>query len=140
MTGANSRRKGAAFERDVAKLLFLETGIEFKRDLDQTREEARGDLITECQDWPFLIECKNWAAAKTFRSEWAVQAHEAAEKAGKFPCVVYKANRGEVRVRVWFDAIAATFGGHAITHQHAEVSLQGLAYLAREMMAEGVSK
>ena len=32
---ADSRNKGASFEREVAKLLVLEMGITFKRDLRQ---------------------------------------------------------------------------------------------------------
>jgi hypothetical protein len=37
---ANSRNKGATFERDVAKMLFLELGITFKRDLRKYQEAA----------------------------------------------------------------------------------------------------
>lgn len=132
---AHSRNKGATFERAIAKELFRETGITFKRDLDQYRERDRGDLLPSDPDWPFLIECKDWAAAKTFRAAWAVQACTAATSAGQLPCVIYKAQRGELRVRVWFDTIAEAFGGSAVTHHHAETDLAGLAYLAREIMA-----
>ena len=137
---ADPRRKGAAFERSVARELFRETGISFRRDLDQYRERDRGDLLSEDESWPFLIECKDWAAAKTFRAAWAEQAHAAARITGKLPCVIYKANRGEIRCRVWFDSIAAAFGGSSVTHHHFETGIDGLAFLAREIMASRALK
>ncbi len=133
---ANSRRKGATFERDIAKRLFAETGITFKRDLEQYRAGEHGDLIPDDDAWPFLIECKNIKAAKTFRAAWAEQVNAAIKDTGKFPCVIYKIGHGDIRVRVWFDSIAAVWGGSATTHQHADISIEGLAYLAREIMAK----
>ena len=46
----NSRSKGAAFEREVAKMLLLELGIGFKRDLRQYQTSGHADLIRESID------------------------------------------------------------------------------------------
>jgi hypothetical protein len=48
----NSRTKGASFEREVAKLLLLELGITFKRDLRQYQEADHGDLIPDDPAFP----------------------------------------------------------------------------------------
>ena len=48
----NSRNKGAAAEREIAKLLFDELGMTFKRDLEQYRAGDTGDLIC---DEPFPL-------------------------------------------------------------------------------------
>jgi hypothetical protein len=39
----NGRAKGAAAEREIAKLLFDELGMTFKRDLEQYRAADHGD-------------------------------------------------------------------------------------------------
>jgi hypothetical protein len=51
----NSRTKGAQFEREVAKLLLLELGITFKRDLRQYQEADHGDLIPDDPAFPFEL-------------------------------------------------------------------------------------
>lgn len=131
----NSRNKGTVFERQVAKALMLETGIAFKRDLDQYRERDRGDLIADAEEWPFLIECKAYAAGTDCKPKWWLQATAAAANADKLPCVIYKFNHGPIKCRVGIDAIVQAHGGTATTDKTADISLQGLAYLAREIMA-----
>lgn len=132
---ANSRQKGAAFERKVATLLFQETGITFKRDLDQYRERDRGDLIADNIQWPFLLECKAYASGTDCKPAWWLQAVTAAQTAGKYPCVVYKFNNAPIKCRVGIDAIVRAHNGSAVTDKTADITLQGLAYLARELMA-----
>lgn len=131
----NSRQKGAAFERAIAKELFAETGITFKRDLDQYREKDRGDLLADNSAWPFLIECKAHAKGTDCRAAWITQANKAARGTGLYPVVVYKFNNTPIKCRVSFEALAEAFGGHATINKGADVTLQGLAYLAREIMA-----
>ena len=48
----NGRQKGAAAEREIAKLLFDELGMTFKRDLEQYRAADHGDLICD-EPFPF---------------------------------------------------------------------------------------
>lgn len=134
----NSRRKGAQFERQIAKELFCETGINFKRDLDQYRQRDRGDLIADDESWPFTLELKAHAHGTDCREGWIQQAIKAANAAGKIPVVVYKFDRHPVKCRLPIQAIVAAHGGSATTDKWADVSLQGLAYLAREMMAREV--
>ena len=137
MTGANSRTKGAAFERRIAKELFDLTGITFKRDLDQYRERDRGDLLPDDDDWPFLIECKAYASGG-FQEAWWKQAHKAALAVNKRPCVIWKINNRGVLCRVQIRSVVEclTRSNWSAEDAHTcDVSLEGLAYLAREGMA-----
>mgnify|MGYP003143446120 CR=1 FL=1 len=53
----NGRQKGAAAEREIAKLLFDELGMTFKRDLEQYRAADHGDLICDEQfPWGYAVE------------------------------------------------------------------------------------
>ena len=58
----NGRQKGAAAEREIAKLLFDELGLSFKRDLEQYRAADHGDLICD-EPFPFCIEVKRYRPA-----------------------------------------------------------------------------
>lgn len=129
--GALSRNKGAAFEREIARELCLLTGIGFKRELEQVREAGYGDLTADDPAFPFLIECKRYAAGNGPAQAWIDQAERAAEKAGKLSAVVFRYDRQPVRVSVPMRAICTG----APDHERAEVSLAGMAYLAREIMA-----
>lgn len=139
MTGkpVNSRNKGASFERTIAAELHLLTGITFKRDIEQYRAADRGDLLPDQDAWPFTIECKAYAAGVGCKPAWKAQAVKAASAAGRFPCVVYKYNRVPVRVAVPMEAIAQAFDckAHTGCTEWADITLEGLAYLAREIMA-----
>ena len=59
----NGRTKGAQFERKIAKELFLELGLTFKRNLEQYRAGNHGDLTCDNAAFPWTIECKRSAAA-----------------------------------------------------------------------------
>ena len=67
----NSRNKGAAFERHIAKLLnefFKKNDIDFKckRNLEQYQEKELGDL-----DIPnHTIECKRYASGNWYKEDW----------------------------------------------------------------------
>ena len=56
----NGRNKGASYEREIAKMLFDELGIGFKRDLEQYRAGAHADLIADDPDFPFTLELKRY--------------------------------------------------------------------------------
>ena len=58
----NSRQKGAAFEREVAKALLLELGISFKRDLRQYQTSGHADLTPTDPAFPFELELKRYAS------------------------------------------------------------------------------
>jgi Holliday junction resolvase len=131
----NSRNKGATFERDIARELNLLTGVSFKRDIEQYRAADRGDLIADDDAWPFTVECKRYRAGDGCKDAWIAQAVKAAKAAGKLPCVVFKFDRKPIRCAVPFEAIAAALDAKSDSAEWAHISLEGLAYLAREIMA-----
>lgn len=136
----NSRNKGSAFERDIAARLFGLTGVSFKRDLEQYRATDHGDLIPDDPAWPFVLECKRYAAGNGCKAAWRAQAVKAAASVNRFPCVIYKYDRRDIVVSVPFSAFAATLNGDASPDKWAEIDLEGLAYLAGEIMATNSDK
>lgn len=131
----NSRNKGAGFERQIAKELFLLTGVNFKRDLEQYRSADHGDLLADDPDWPFVIECKAYAVGRTCREAWKKQATAAAVSVGKMPCVIYKFDRVPVRVAMPWVALSKALGVAVGPDDWFECSLEGLAFVAAEIMA-----
>ena len=132
----NSRNKGAQFERDVAKELFLRLGISFKRDLDQSRERDRGDLIASDPEFPFLIECKSYAKGHGCKEAWQDQARTAADGTGKHPVVIYKYNNAPWRCYVWMSALAEGLGGEPVRlSSGVDMTIGGFCQIAREIMA-----
>ena len=98
----NSRAKGSQFERSVATCLLEETGLVFKRDLEQYRQGDRGDLICQDMDFPFVIECKAWAKGTAAKPAWWDQVCKAALAVDgyKYPLLVYKYDRAPWRWRM----------------------------------------
>ncbi|WP_323008961.1 hypothetical protein [Paracoccus sp. (in: a-proteobacteria)] len=128
----NSRQKGAAFERAIAKELLLLTGVTFKRELEQYRASDHGDLVAaDHPAWPFIIECKAYADGTGCKPEWKAQASKAAVAAGKQPAVIYKFNRRPIRCAIPLSALCP----HLPADEWAEISLEGLAMIASERMA-----
>jgi Holliday junction resolvase len=132
---AHSRNKGAEFEREVAAVLHGLTGVTFKRDLEQYRAGEHGDLIADNAAFPFVIECKRYASGTACKPAWRAQAQAAATATGKLPAVAYRFDRQGTRVSVPFAAIAAAMGGNDAPGEWAEITIEGLAYLAAEIMA-----
>jgi hypothetical protein len=96
----NSRTKGAAFERDIAKRLnifFEENGIDFKakRNLEQYQEKDLGDL-----DIPnHIIECKRYASGNWYKDEWWLQVCDSCGE-DNIPVLIWKYNHQPIRVCV----------------------------------------
>lgn len=128
--GANSRQKGATFERDVARMLFDELGMKFARDLRQYQKADFGDLQCEDPSFPFVVECKRYASNSTNRMkpEWWVQVERAATAAQKMPCLIYKYDRQPIRVVLPLGALITDTDGHMI-----EMDFEAFAYIAREL-------
>jgi len=95
MSGASSRTKGAAFEREVCNLLRDNLGGEFCRNLKQYQQAQHGDI--EQLVGPYLVECKHWANLS--EKAWWRQALVAAKVKGALPCVAYKL-KGRILFRV----------------------------------------
>ena len=133
---AMSRRKGARVEREVAQKLDLLLGIRFDRNLEQTRSGG-GDLIADDATFPFSIEIKARASGVSCLNAWKDQASAAAVKCGKIPAVVFKFDRQPIRVAV---PLACLCGGKCDDpSEWAEITLEGFAYAARELMAGAVN-
>ena len=122
---ADSRAKGAGFERDIAKLLFLELGVGFKRDVRQYQESEHGDLMPDDPAFPFELELKRYASGPINGNEkWWQQVTTAAQKSGKRPALIYRYDRQPIRVVVELQGI------------RCNVSFQDFCYLTREIMAD----
>jgi hypothetical protein len=131
----NSRAKGAVFERTIAARLEGLTGISFKRNLEQVRAVDHCDLLPSDPAWPFSLELKRYATGTGCKPEWRRQAERAAEKTGLIPAVVYQFDRRDVFVSVPLAAIGKALGQDWPETGWAEITLEGLAYVAGELMA-----
>ena len=100
----NGRQKGAAAEREIAKLLFDELGMTFKRDLEQYRAADHGDLICD-EPFPFVIEVKRYKAGCAPQPAWWDQVCAAAKSAGLLPLLVYKYNHQSWKWRMPAEAV-----------------------------------
>ena len=121
---ANSRQKGAAFEREVAKLLLLELGISFKRDLRQYQTSGHADLTPDDPAFPFELELKRYASGPINGPDaWWQQVTTAAARTRKRPALIYKYDRQPIRVVIEMQGI------------RANISFEDFCYLAREIMA-----
>lgn len=135
----NSRAKGARFEREIAARLEGLTGIRFQRNLEQVRAVDHCDLIPDDADWPFSLELKRYASGTGCKPEWRAQAQRAAEKNGKIPAVVYQFDRRDTFVSVPIAALGLALGKTWREPGWAEITLEGLAYMAGEIMAESAA-
>jgi hypothetical protein len=119
----NSRNKGASFERIVARALFDELGIEFKRDLRQYQQAEYGDLVTDDPAWPYLLELKRYATGPIGGQEaWWKQAETAAIRANLRPVLIYKYDRQPIRCVLMLMDVKA------------DISFEDFCYIARERM------
>lgn len=97
MTGRMSRNKGAAGERELAKILADELGVEVKRKLGQARDG--GDDI---QVGKYRLEVKRREALRL--DDWCEQI-QAAAGPGEWPVVVYRRNGQPWRAVVPLDLL-----------------------------------
>lgn len=126
----NGRNKGAAYERTIAQQLFNELGIKFKRDLEQYRAGAHADLIADDPDFCFTLELKRYKDGPIGGSpSWWQQVEVAAEREGKWPCLIYKYDRKADRVVIPLASILD--GGEG----QIETDLQTFCFIVRELMA-----
>ena len=100
----NGRQKGAAAEREIAKLLFDELGMTFKRDLEQYRAADHGDLICD-EPFPFVVEVKRYKTGCAPQPAWWDQVCAAAKSAGLLPLLVYKYNHQQWKWRMPAEAV-----------------------------------
>jgi hypothetical protein len=145
MSGSKSRNKGRGYEYEIANELFQQLGLNFVRELDQTREKHLGDLRTEDCNFPFVIECKRYKSGVS--GDWWDQVCTAASIAGngKMPMLFYRLDRMKTRVRLPVTAIVGLAGYSAnqdIAEQYdwryaVETDLDTAMMIIREMLANG---
>lgn len=128
--GAMQRNKGAAGEREFAKLLGGLLGIDLKRNLDQTRDGGHdlkgGNLIT---GW--AIEVKR--AKKPLLSGWWNQTVDQAVASGKRPVLAYRLDNHKWRVVVHLNQLNPLIVhdfDYALVNT-AEISVEAFAALVR---------
>ena len=131
----NSRQKGAQGEREVAKELFEELGIEFKRDLRQYQSADYGDLVAQVDNFPFSIEVKRHKKGWTCRPEWEEQTQKSAQVTNQYPCVIYRFDGQQWRCRIWFSALAESYGATCTHDGKVDLSIHDFAWVAREIMS-----
>ena len=143
MGGSKSRNKGRGFEYEIANELFQQLGINFVRELDQTREKHLGDLRTEDCNFPFVIECKRYKAGVS--GDWWDQVCTAAAIAEKMPLLFYRLDRQKTRVRMPVQAmthLAEYVPAGDIRERHdwryaCEMDFDTACYVIREVLANG---
>ena len=131
----NSRAKGAQFERAIAGFLTEELcgpDEKFVRDLEQYRQTDHGDIIAQNMErWPWVIECKRYKSGDKMRPEWWEQAKKAADRVGRWPCVIYKFDHRDTRVVVPLHVVMGENEDNGLV---CVLDLEGFVYLARELI------
>jgi len=137
MKPGGGRMKGAAFEREVASLLFDELGIKFKREIEQYRQSDLGDLVPCDGTFPFTIECKRYADGYLAKDAWWDQACAAAHAANLIPSLIYRFDRRPIVCRVPIAAFIAMSGGKDDYgwQYTADVTFAAYCMIAREMIS-----
>jgi len=127
----NGRNKGAAFEREVAIMLFDELGVSFKRDLEQYREGLHGDLIPSDPDFPFTLELKRYKDGPIGgQAAWWAQTCAAAEREKKIPALIYKYDRKPIRCVIPMSALTDCDDAYLV-----EMDFEAFCFIVREKMA-----
>lgn len=88
----SQRRKGAAYEREVAQALSAWSGLDIRRHLGQARDGGE-DIVFG----PFTVECKRRKTLKTLRA-WYEQVRHAAKRRVGIPLLVMREDAGESMV------------------------------------------
>ena len=94
----NSRNKGAAFERQIAKALIEDLNLKnpVKRILEQTRTKELPDLMLGT----WCIECKAYGTGAEPRPHWWDQVLTSSNQHNLKPALVYKFNNRPIKVRI----------------------------------------
>ena len=96
----NGRQKGAAFERQIAGMLYDELGIKFRRNLDQYQQKGLDDLTPDQGWWDQIC-----SACRSGRN-----ANDA------FPALIWKLDRQPINVRIPIEALVVLGRDDAATH------------------------
>ena len=123
---ADSRNKGASFERKICKLIKDNLNIDAKRNLDQYQAKGQADIVIP--GWS--IECKAYQKGTTFKPSWWVQTKESAATLKLTPVLIYKFNNCPIKCVIPIDVLSRNFSaGH---HLVCEVDIDTWFYIVRE--------
>ena len=123
---ADSRNKGASFERQICKLIKQNLNYDAKRNLDQYQSKGMADIIIP--GWS--IECKAYLKGTTFKRAWWEQAKESAATLNLTPVLIYKYNNCPIKCVISLDVLSRNFNaGHDLV---CEVDIETWFYIVRE--------
>jgi len=123
---ADSRNKGASFERKICKLIKDNLNIDAKRNLDQYQAKGQSDIIIP----RWSIECKAYQKGTTFKPSWWVQTKESAATLKLTPVLIYKFNNCPIKCVIPIDVLSRNFSaGHDLV---CEVDIETWFYIVRE--------
>lgn len=130
--GAMSRTKGASGERELARILSEELGVDVTRNLLQVRQG--GHDLDGVPGW--CLEVKRRAkVTEAFKRLWWIQANEQAQRTQGRPALLYRADRQQWRAVVELFAInpeAMPDSGLPDYDYTADISLPAFCQLVRE--------
>ena len=123
---ADSRNKGASFERKICNLIKDNLNIDAKRNLDQYQSKGMADIIIP--GWS--IECKAYLKGTTFKRAWWEQAKESAASLNLTPVLIYKYNNCPIKCVISLNVLSRNFNvGHDLV---CEVDIETWFYIVRE--------
>ena len=135
--GKRSRDKGAAGERELARLLFDHLGVRIRRNLEQSRAgghdlEPEGDAPTVHALRAFALEVKRRRRVSDAElRQWWDQAERQAARCARYPALAWRADRSPWRVTVPLRALGP-YTDACGWEWAATLSLDGFAHLVRE--------
>jgi hypothetical protein len=123
---ADSRNKGASFERKICTMIKDNLNIDAKRNLDQYQAKGQADIIIP--GWS--IECKSYLKGGSYRQAWLEQARESAAKLNLTPVLIYKFNNCPIKCVIPINVLSRNFSaGHDLV---CEVDIETWFYIVRE--------
>lgn len=136
--GRLAKNRGSSFELDMARQLFDELGITFKRNLEQVRTAGLGDLVPDDASFPFSLELKRRRSGTGIPpGAWAQSIEASDVQSGIYPAVIYRYDHRKPRCVVPYAAIAEGETGLQTKniHDKADISFPRFCKLTREIMA-----
>lgn len=118
---ANSRSKGADFERKICSMIKDALGYDAKRNLDQYQV---GGADIEIPGWS--IECKAYLKGTTYRKDWWEQC--VSNCGDKEPVLIYKFNNHPIKCVLRLNVLQRDFSKDLL----CEIDFDTWCYIVRE--------
>ena len=147
MRAGGGRAKGAAFEREVAKLIELATGRKLRRRLSQYQEKDLSDLEpADGKPFPFLIECKRYASnvSPSWWDQICATCRSSHNTNDALPALIWKLDRQPIQCRIPIEALVML--GRQLAgdkseaydwHYTATMSWDEFIFVCRELIGMG---